>query len=368
MRIGFVLDALALGGTERQFCLLAEGLSQCSQDVHLLTLSEPASETERMVASLHARGVRVYVSNFGSRGVASSLNLTPLLRRWVSAVKPDVVHAAMSRSNVAAGVLAGRQRWPPTVASRRSLVSARRDSTPMRLLRIWSIRRVDAVVANSLAVAQDSATSEGVPRGRYRVIPNILPDEAFRPASPEPLETHGAVVIDVANLRSAKGHRILLGALALLRDAGLETTTILVGDGPLREDIARESQRLQLDVRLVGSVDDVRSYLASAHLFVQASLEEGMSNALLEAMAAGLPIVATDVGGTRDALGDHGLLVPAGDPRSLATAMQEVLSRTRVWQGRSIERARHFAATESVQSHLRLYRYLVEQRRIEASS
>ncbi len=365
MRIGFVLDALALGGTERQFCLLAEGLSQQGHDVHLLALSHSASETERMVQSLGATGVRLYVSKFGSRGVASSLNLKPLIRRWVSTVNPDVVHAAMSRSTVAAGVLAGRRGWPPTVASRRSLVSARRDSTPMRLLRTWSIRRVDAVVANSLAVAQDSASCEGVPRARYTVIPNIVPDEAFVPGNPQPVEAHGAVVIDVANLRSAKGHRILVEALALLRDAGFETTTILVGDGPLREEISRASQRCELDVQLVGSVEDVRPYLASADLFVQASLEEGMSNALLEAMAVGLPIVATDVGGTREAIGDDGLLVPAGDARGLAGAMQEVLSEPDVWRGRSIERARQFAPTESVQAHLRLYGHLVTRSGLE---
>ena len=67
MRIGYVLDALALGGTERQFCLLAEGISQHGQDVHLLSLSEPARETERMIRSLNAMGVRFYVSSPASR-------------------------------------------------------------------------------------------------------------------------------------------------------------------------------------------------------------------------------------------------------------------------------------------------------------
>ena len=118
--------------------------------------------------------------------------------------------------------------------------------------------------------------------------------------------------------------------MAALRAAGRhDATVVVVGDGPLREELAREAARLGIapHVQLLGDLADVRFALEALDVFVLPSRTEGMSNALLEAMAMGLPVVATAVGGTPEVIGDGqtGLLVATDDPSAIAAAITRLL-------------------------------------------
>jgi len=152
-------------------------------------------------------------------------------------------------------------------------------------------------------------------------------------------------VVCVGSLRPVKGHQVILEAWARIPAARRQSCILIfAGDGPLREDLARLTESLGLSgsVEFRGNVSDVPEFLSSADLFVLPSHAEGMSNALLEAMAAGLPCVATDVGANRELLGAQGerCLVPPGDAEALAVAIESLLESraSRVLLG-SINRA-----------------------------
>jgi glycosyltransferase involved in cell wall biosynthesis len=134
-------------------------------------------------------------------------------------------------------------------------------------------------------------------------------------------------VLYAGRLSPEKGVDVLLDAWAMARRRGALGTLCLVGEGPERADLERRARDHGIlgAVRFAGPADDVAPWLGAADAFVLPSRTEGLSVALLEAMAAGLPVVATDVGGTRDAAGGAAVLVPPDDPRALAEALAAVL-------------------------------------------
>ncbi len=138
-----------------------------------------------------------------------------------------------------------------------------------------------------------------------------------------------AVIGTVATLHHRKGHQYLLRAAAKIVSNLPEVQFLLIGDGPLREELENLTERLNLNHKVIfaGHRDDVSKLLPLIDLFVLPSLAEGMSNALLEAMATGLPCVTTDVGGNGEVLldGVTGFLVPAGDSEKLADAALTLL-------------------------------------------
>jgi glycosyltransferase involved in cell wall biosynthesis len=181
------------------------------------------------------------------------------------------------------------------------------------------------VVANAAAVAHDARVVERLPARKLSVIYNGLPPSAFTLAPPEDVGTALPAVLCVARLVPAKGHRVLIDAAALLRGRGRPCTVVLAGDGPERDQLEEAARGRDVDVRFLGSRADVRGLLAGADVVVLPSITEGLSNAVMEAMAAARPIVATAVGGTPELLEDRGLLVPAADPEALAAAIDRLL-------------------------------------------
>jgi glycosyltransferase involved in cell wall biosynthesis len=153
-------------------------------------------------------------------------------------------------------------------------------------------------------------------------------DGAARGDSPPPSRARGAaplILLSTGRLIFNKGQGHLLEAMAALRRRGLAFRLVLVGEGPLEGRLRRQAERLGLGdtVQFAGYRQDMPALLRAADVFVRPSLSEGMSLAVLEAMAAGLPVVATDVSGTRELLqnGAGGLIVPPGSPPALADAL-----------------------------------------------
>jgi glycosyltransferase involved in cell wall biosynthesis len=180
---------------------------------------------------------------------------------------------------------------------------------------------------------------ERVPARKVCVIHNGIDLTAFpTPAAPRPAKGNRA--IHVARLNPVKDQPTLLHAARLAADAEPSFRLDLVGDGPARAELEALHRQLNLGghVRFLGFRDDVRDLLTAADFFVLSSVSEGISLTLLEAMAMGLPVVATDVGGNREVVaeGTTGLLVPAQSPAALAEAMLGLV--------RDPERARRMGA------------------------
>jgi len=204
------------------------------------------------------------------------------------------------------------------------------------------LRRLHApMVARFTTVSADLADwlvdTVGIARRKVQVLMNGVDVARFAPAAVErhavlPQIPDGAVVVGtVGRLDPVKGHLTLIDAVARLAVAGeVPVHLVIVGEGPERAVLERRIHATGLGgtVHLVGECGDVPAVLRTFDIFCLSSLAEGISNTMLEAMATGLPVVATAVGGNRELVADRatGCLTPAGDPALLAAALEPVVS------------------------------------------
>jgi glycosyltransferase involved in cell wall biosynthesis len=195
----------------------------------------------------------------------------------------------------------------------------------------------------------------GIPSKRIEVIPNGVPVDVSAPAATLSalrdslnIEPHHKVVGAVGSLYPIKGHRYLIDAMPAVLSRFPQTVCVIVGQGGLREELEALASRLGIaqHLRLLGHREDVHDLLSICDMFVLPSLSEGMPLALLEAMAAGLPAVATRVGGVTEVVDDGktGLLVPAEDSGALAASIVNLLDNPLLAKELG-EAARHVAAS-----------------------
>jgi glycosyltransferase involved in cell wall biosynthesis len=196
------------------------------------------------------------------------------------------------------------------------------------------------------------------------------------PAAARPADASSAPprLVMVGRLQAPKDPLTLVRALATVR--GRDFDALLVGAGPERGAVEEEVRRLGIEssVRLLGERSDVVELLRGADIFVLSTRSEGLPLSILEAMAAGLPVVASKVGGVPELVidGGTGLLVPAGDPRSLAAAIESLLEdplhARRLGEAGRARVAEHFDLASVRHAHLDLYRHLLASRRLPRSS
>jgi glycosyltransferase involved in cell wall biosynthesis len=233
------------------------------------------------------------------------------------------------------GLLAARLAGARMIVSRVDMGHERPGFGPLRrtVEKLVSARG-DVVCANAAAVARLCIAEEGCSPERVVVIPNGIDLPRFDALSARPLEGPvpggGPVVAVVANLWPVKDHRTLVEAAALVRDRVPEVRFALVGDGPERPALQRQIDRLALRevVHLLGTRYDVPAILARAAAFCLPSRAEGLSNAIMEAMAARLPVVATEAGGNAELVRDGltGFVIPVGDAPAMARRLLDLLS------------------------------------------
>lgn len=228
----------------------------------------------------------------------------------------------------------GRRDRPVLLSSRRDIGLGLGQPWYHRVfdaLRPRALARFDGVVANAEAAKRYTHETDGVPNERITVIRNGI-DLEVPPTDPPAAFADATVdvwIVMVANLNPVKRHDLLIESLAALKamDPSLRFRALLLGKGPLEDAIHAHAARAGLTdhVALMGSVDDVGAYLDHAHVAVLCSQREGLSNAILEAMKHGLPVVATAVGGNGELVdGSNGALVPLDDPAAMAAAFLDL--------------------------------------------
>jgi glycosyltransferase involved in cell wall biosynthesis len=301
----------------------------------------PTGEFKFVVCSLRPPGP--VAQSLSALGVpVSSVRLTrgnlPLamyrLSMWLQQEKPAVVCSFMFHANILTRVLRRSARIPALFCFERTMAQ---ESWLRYLLNRVTAPRADLVVAVAPAVKRFCEQRIGIPAEKVVVLTNGVEVAPFRdlPDRAESRKSLGCAADEVvftcvANLRAIKGHTFLIQAFAELFAGGPRCRLLLVGEGPLRVQLEDQVQRLGLtgSVTFCGAATELRPIFAASDVFVMPSLIEGMSNAILEAMAAGLPVVATRVGGNVDVIidGQSGLLVEAASPRALADAMAQLAS------------------------------------------
>ena len=322
VRVCFLIDELAAAGTETQLLALVRRLDRRRVRPYLCLLRGESAASRALEPDdcpVWRLGVR------SLRGPATLLKMTRFIR-FLRRERIDVVQAYFADSSyfgLPAAWLAG---VPHRLRTRNNLGHW---LTPMhgRLGRLLNAVTTGSVVNCSAARAALLA-AEGPRPETVTVLENGVDHARFLavpPRAPATPRTVGAV----ANLRPVKGLDVLLDAATRLADGYPDLRFQVAGEGEMRrplEESARE-RGLEGRFRLLGAVSDIPAFLAGLDVAVLCSRSEGMSNALLEYMAAGRPVVATAVGAAPDLIEDgvHGLLVPPGDPGKLAEAMGRLL-------------------------------------------
>jgi glycosyltransferase involved in cell wall biosynthesis len=325
LRLLLVVDSLEVGGAERHVVDLAAALRRKGHEVEVACsvaggLSEPLQEAGVPVRPLTERLVKRRLSPAYARGIG----------RLLREKRFDLVHAHIFASAVAAAV-ATRKTGPPLVITEHTEASW--QTWWSRRVSRWAHRRASHTIAVSTPIRRRLIEKDRVPPDRVSLIPN-----AVVPAPDDPPDLSGALpdgwldrplVGVVARLQPEKGVATFLKAAARVSKTFPEARFLVAGDGPLRGELLDLAGRLGVRdrTRFLGYRTDARAIIGLLDVLVVPSLTEGSPLIVLEAMAAGVPVVASAVGGVPDQArhGEEGLLVPPGDPEALARALGELL-------------------------------------------
>jgi glycosyltransferase involved in cell wall biosynthesis len=306
------------GGAEIFFVRLAAGLHRAGETQRILARPDPDRSR-----ALRETGIPLTELRFGGRfDIATRSGF----RREIAAWRPDIVLTWMSRATA--------------VCPAGDFVHVGRLGGYYDL---QYYRRCQHLIGNTRAIV-DYAVSQGWPRERAHYLPNFVPDPRATPDAGGPAlqRPHAPLALALGRLHPNKGFDLLLDALATTDELHLW----IAGEGPLREDLARQADRLGLGgrVRFLGWREDVPALMRTADFLVCPSRHEPLGNVVIEAWAAGLPVIATASDGPAALIhdGSSGLLVPlpeepGGGAEALAAAMQQFAGdaalRARLAQG-----------------------------------
>lgn len=374
MRIFLLSTSMGMGGADKQLLSAAQEMRARGREVIIVSL------TQLGPMGLEARRLGIPTESLEMRrgfpDPRGLVRLVHLVRAW----KPDVLHSHMVHANLMARVLRLFVPIPAMVSTIHNIYEGGR--LRMAAYRFTN-RLVDRMTIISEAAAEHFITEGIVPRELLRVVPNGVDTDLFREVSAEARDAvrrslglgREFVWLAVGRFEIAKDYPNMLRAFARVRERHPGAVLLLVGRGSLQGETEALVQGLGLSgqVRFLGVRDDVPELMAAADGYVMSSAWEGMPMVLLEAAAAGLPIVATRVGGNHEVVCDEesGFLVPPREPDSLGQAMlrlmesSEAQRRSMGGRGRQHVRA-NYGLSRVVESWEDLYREVLARKRLVA--
>jgi glycosyltransferase involved in cell wall biosynthesis len=348
VHVVFSIDGMGVGGTELNALRTAERLDRARFRVSVLCIRKDGP-----LASRYA-DLGIPVHDFPTRSIYGPHTMLQILRmaRWLRTERAEIVHAHDLYTNLLVGTAARLAGTPVVIASRRWA----RPHLKFRMMSAIAFRLATRVLANSETIARAVRDEDRIDPARVIVIPNFVEESAF---TAPPAETVGQwrrelgltgderVVGIIASLQALKDHASLIRAIASLAPRWPTLRLVIVGDGEMRAQLSSLVAELGVGDRVIFA--GLRPRSPSFHylfeLSVLCSFTEGFPNSVVEAMAAGRPVVATRVGGIPDALvdGETGILVAPGSPSELAAALERLLKapeEARAMGARGREQAR----------------------------
>lgn len=323
-KIAFYVGALRKGGAERVFVNLANYFRGEGYEVIMVTQYRVEEEYDlpdgvgRILSDIEKEKVtRSRVINFFRR-------LNKLHAIWKEQ-KPDLVLSCIGKNNFMAVVTTWGTRTKPVV----SVVGEAKEEYPTKLMRLLANILFSRAAGIILQTERSRSFFRKNVGQRAVILPNSLNPDFIRPRYEGEREKR---IVSVGRMDANKNHEMQLRAFATLQDRYPGYELVIYGDGELHSFIEELAQELGIAERVVlpGVVADVARRIERASLFLLTSYSEGVSNALIEALALGLPVIATDVpsGGTEELMKDgvNGLIISAGDQKALETAMERILS------------------------------------------
>lgn len=336
VKVLYVIERLARAGTELHLLQLLRHLNREKFEPVLCCLSRENTDQSLLPSDMPCYQLSGKWNLFHPR----SVRLFSELRHLIKTVAPDIVHSYLFVANTMCPyALSGKSR-PGLVLSRGRMGIEWEANWLHRLLQRKADQRCQAILCKTQAMAEEIQRVEGVRPDKIRVTPNGVDVAYFQrlPGSARqcredlhrefgvPLE--GPLLLSVGNLKPIKGHALMVEAAYRLRDGEPAPVWVLLGDGESRADLEKLAASYGLSGRLFmpGSFPDVRPWMAAADLFVAPSHSEGLPNAVLEAMAMGLPLLLSDIPGHRETAGESGCYFTVGDAEALAKKTLELLA------------------------------------------
>lgn len=332
VRLALCLDNLQIGGTELNAVRWAEQLPRDRFQLTVVVFQADGPLRERFVRT-GAKVVHLPLESlYGAGAVRLGARFARLLRRE----RIQILHTQDIYSNIFGVPWARLARVPAVVASRRWW---HLNPRPIhRIANRWAYRGAHRVLANTPSIATMLTREEGIPASKVVCVPNFLAEDSFQPLPAAErtawrarmgLPADAFAIGIVARLVGVKDHATLLRAMARVRAEVHNAHLVCAGDGPLRAELQSLAAELGLEkhVHFPGTVTLPFSLHHLLDVSVLCSVTEGLPNSILEAMAAGRPVVATRVGGVPDAIqdGTTGVLVPPSNPDALAAALLSLI-------------------------------------------
>jgi glycosyltransferase involved in cell wall biosynthesis len=325
-----------IGGSERHLLTLLPALAERGVDVSFLGLDDPSRAPDPFYDALRVPYERLPAP----RDIDPRLALR--MRRFVR--RADLVHTHLVHADVY-GAFGARR-----------LVSTKHNDDPFRAGAFRFVERAltlraARVIAITQALARFQVERVGLPAEKIEVIHYGLDDvpAPWGTNPPDPVPRGARVLLCVCRLERQKGVDVAIHALADFPGAHL----VVLGEGPQRAELERLANER---VHLLGRVPDVAAWLRRADVFVHPVRWEGFGLAVLEAMLASVPVVATNVSSLPELVGDAGVLVPPDDPAALAAAVNRVLATPEDYGARGLARARgEFSVAKMAERTLRVY-------------
>jgi glycosyltransferase involved in cell wall biosynthesis len=369
----FAIGSLVLGGSEKQMVLLINHLYQLNFNCHLFVLQSSGP----LKNFLRKTNVKIYDGGYLSeKSVVAKILL--LLRaqlrlcRVIWKIRPDIIHAYLPLTNFMGSVAGRLLKVPLIITSKRALGTHQDRYRGSRICDITSFRLSTWITVNSKAVGEDTIKRDRGNADKMRLIYNGVKLDEFayetfkRKKIREGLHLgpEKKIIITVANLIPYKGHIDLLKAATRVTQKFSDSLFLLVGeDRGIRNNLVKLAQELKVvnHILFVDRRDDISDLMAASDISVLPSHEEGFSNVVLESMAAGLPVVATRVGGNPEAIidGTTGWLVPPHNPKELANKIVDLLNdpqKAKRWgELGKIRIKENFLVEMMVEGHLKLY-------------
>jgi glycosyltransferase involved in cell wall biosynthesis len=375
LRILLLTDTsiLSAGGSERFLRNLLSRLPPARYDVTVMQLAEAVDAPGKDSPLFNVEHVRLgsqpIGAVYGLRGWRALLTLRRMLREKHF----DIVQSQHEKSDLLNALLP-RMRGTVRISNRRDM--GFNKSPRLRLMFRFINHRFDCVIAPAQPILSGLGREEALDIRQMLWIPNGVDVDLFRPLDTSARNAgRAALGLDgdtvafgcVASFTPVKRHVDLIAAFAQVVARQPQARLLLVGDGPLRAEITAQIAALGLQdsIALLGNRSDIHKLLPLLDASVLASSTEGMSNALLEAMSSGLPLVATAVGGNLQLVDDdgNGLLVPVSEPAALAAALERLAGsaslRQRLGSAGRARIEREFSLDGMVRSYDRLYHRLL---------
>lgn len=323
--ISFYIGSLRKGGAERVFVNLAEFFRDEGYRVTIVTQYRYPDEEEYALPS----GIRRVISDLTAEELSNSriLNFYRRVRKlhriW-KAAQPDLVLACIGKNNFMAIVTTMFTKTKAVV----SVVGEAKEEYPGRLMHVLANILFPHAAGIVLQTERSKYFFSRKIQKRAVILPNSLNPAFIKPRYEGERDKR---IVAVGRLDANKNHEMMIRAFDMLKDKYPEYTLTIYGEGELRRHLESLIEELRMEERVFmpGAIPDVANQIERATLFLLTSYSEGVSNALIEALASGLPVISTDVpsGGTVELMTDgiNGLIIPAGDLEALTKAVDKLL-------------------------------------------